>query len=62
MNIPEMKRLEGYNFLKYCITKLNCQDRAIHNILIYFLAESSSSKELNLFLNEIQKNRKNSQI
>ena len=37
MNIPVEKRGFGIKFLEHSITKLECADKSIHNILIFFL-------------------------
>lgn len=55
MDIPKEKREIGITFLKYCIEKLNCKEKTIYNILIFFLSEQENSEPLYDFLKSQEK-------
>lgn len=53
MEVPINKREHAINFLYHCIDKLECQEKAIYNILIFFLAESEDAEaQLEHFLDK----------
>jgi hypothetical protein len=37
-------------FLESCISQLDCKDKSIHNLLVYFLAEPAKLDKLNAYL------------
>ena len=59
MNVEPRERPKGILFLQNCIKEYKCQDRAIHNILIFFLSESGLTQQLNAFLREQVENKNN---
>jgi hypothetical protein len=52
MNIPEDKRRYGIQFLEHSIKNLDCKDKSIHNILIFFLTQPPDLRKLQGYLNE----------
>jgi hypothetical protein len=52
MNIPEDKRKFGIEFLEHSISKLNCTDKSIHNILLFFLTQPPNKKKLAEYLTD----------
>ncbi|CAD8189069.1 unnamed protein product [Paramecium octaurelia] len=52
MNIPVEKREFGIRFLEHLINKLDCADKSIHNILIFFLTQPLQKEKLNYYLQE----------
>lgn len=52
MNIPEDRRKFGINFLEFSIKNLDCKDKSIHNILIFFLTQPPDLRKLSAYLAE----------
>lgn len=50
MNIPPESRDEGIKLLKHCINQMDCKDKSIHNIFIFFLTDPPKLDELVTYL------------
>jgi hypothetical protein len=52
MNIPNELRATAIDFLTYCTEKLECREKSIHNILIFFLSSLRNEKQLYDYLGQ----------